>query len=145
VVGVAVLSHWFLDAPMHRPDLPLWPGAETRVGGGLWHSVPATIAVELGLLVLGLALYLRSTRARDRIGSWGLWAMVGVLVFFFLGGSFGPPPPSERALAVTALGLWLFVPWGYWIDRHRIPAAPAGAVSLPGRSSAATAGSASSH
>ncbi len=140
VVGIAVLSHWLLDAPMHRPDLPLWPGSEVQVGGGLWNSVPATIAVELGVLALGLVLYLRSTRARDRIGSWGLWTMVGVLVFFFLGGSFGPPPPSEQALAVTTLGLWLFVPWGYWIDRHRAPAAGA----LPGHSGAAIAGSAAS-
>jgi hypothetical protein len=35
---------------------------------------------------------------------------------------FGPPPPpSERALAVAGLAGWLFVAWGYWIDRHREP------------------------
>jgi hypothetical protein len=22
-------------------------------------------------------------------------------------------------MAIGALVLWLFVPWGYWIDRHR--------------------------
>ncbi len=131
VVAAAVLSHWLLDAPMHRPDLPLWPGSAVRVGLGLWNSVPATIAIELGFFALGLALYLRTTRARDRIGNWGLWAMVAVLVFFFLSGSFGPPPPSERSLAVTTLGLWLFVPWGYWVDRHRATAAPTGAEAAP--------------
>ena len=25
VLGLAVLSHWFLDAIVHRPDLPLYP------------------------------------------------------------------------------------------------------------------------
>jgi hypothetical protein len=45
--------------------------------------------------------------------------MVALLVFFFVGGTFGAPPPSERSLAVTTLGLWLFVPWGWWVDRHR--------------------------
>ncbi|MDQ3998309.1 MAG: metal-dependent hydrolase, partial [Gemmatimonadota bacterium] len=32
VVGLLVLSHWFLDLPMHRADLPLWPGSDVRVG-----------------------------------------------------------------------------------------------------------------
>jgi hypothetical protein len=123
VVGAAVLSHWFLDAPMHRPDLPLWPGSATRVGLGVWNSIPATIALEVLLFAVGLGLYLRATRAADRIGSWGLWTLVAVLLFAFLGASGGSPPPNERALMWTALGLWLFVPWSWWVDRHRVPRA----------------------
>lgn len=119
VVGAAVVSHWFLDLPMHRPDLPLWPGSSIKVGGGLWNSVPATVAIEFALFLGGLALYVRATRPRDRVGRWALWAMAAVLVLIFLSGVKGAPPPSERALAGTTLGLWLFVPWGYWIDRHR--------------------------
>lgn len=30
VVGVCVLSHWFLDWIVHRPDLALWPGGNGR-------------------------------------------------------------------------------------------------------------------
>jgi hypothetical protein len=119
VAGVAVLSHWFLDAPMHRPDLPLWPGSSMLVGAGLWNSIPATLVIEALVFAIGLGIYLRTTRARDRVGSWGLWGMVAVLVVIYLSSFFGPPPPSERALAVTTLGLWLFVPWSYWVDRHR--------------------------
>ena len=124
IVGASVASHWLLDATMHRPDLPLWPGSDTLVGMGLWNSVPLTVIIELALLAIGLALYLRDTRARDRIGSWGLWAMVALIVFFFLSGTKGAPPPNERALAFATLGLWLFVPWGWWVDRHREPASP---------------------
>jgi hypothetical protein len=123
VVGALVASHWLLDAPMHRPDLPLWPGSEVRVGLGLWRSLPATIAVELTLFALGLAAYLRATRPRDRIGRWGLWAMVATLLAIFFGGVWGAPPPDERALATFALGLWLLAPWAHWVDRHREPAA----------------------
>ena len=48
--------------------------------------------------------------------------MVALLTFIFLSGATGAPPPSERALAISALGLWMFVPWGWWVDRHREPA-----------------------
>jgi hypothetical protein len=126
VVAAAVLSHWLLDAPMHRPDLPLWPGSSILVGGGLWNSIFLTIVLEVGILVVGLAIYLRFTRPTDRIGSWGLWAMVLLLVVIWLGGIFGPPPADEHALAVTTLGIWLFVPWSYWVDRHRVPRSAAG-------------------
>jgi predicted membrane metal-binding protein len=85
----------------------------------LWRSIAATLVIELGLLAGGLAIYLRTTRARDAIGRWGLWAMIALLTLIFLAGFSGSPPPSERALAVTTLGLWLFVPWGWWVDRHR--------------------------
>ena len=119
VVGACVVSHWFLDVPMHRPDLPLYPGSRTLVGLGMWNSVPLTLIVELALFAFGVALYVRGTRARDRIGSWGLWAMVLLLAAFFVGGSFGAPPPNVRSLALATLGLWLFVPWAWWVDRHR--------------------------
>ncbi len=90
-----------------------------RIGSGLWNSLPATLAVELVTLALGLALYLRATRALDQVGRWALWWLVVVLVGLWLGAMLGPPPPSARAVALTGLGGWLFVPWGYWIDRHR--------------------------
>ncbi|HEX9219684.1 MAG TPA: hypothetical protein VF858_04320 [Gemmatimonadaceae bacterium] len=119
IVAVLVLSHWFLDVPVHRPDLPLWPGASSpKVGWGLWNSVAATYVIELAIYALGIAAYLRATRARDRIGSWGLWAYIFVLALIFVT-SNGSPPPSERALAWTALGIWLFVPWAWWVDKHR--------------------------
>jgi hypothetical protein len=124
VAGALVLSHWLLDAPMHRPDLPLWPGSSILVGGGLWNSIPITVLLEIGILAAGLAIYVRYTRARDSIGSWALWAMVLLLVAIWSSSLIAPPPTDERALAATSLGLWLFVPWSWWIDRHREPRSP---------------------
>jgi membrane-bound metal-dependent hydrolase YbcI (DUF457 family) len=120
VVGVAVLSHWLLDVPMHRPDLPLWPGGLTRVGLGAWNSVPLTVVLDYGVFAVGLALYMSGTRAADRIGRWGIWALVALLVTIALGSTFGPPPANEHALALNCLGLWLIVPLGWWVDRHRV-------------------------
>ncbi|HUX34496.1 MAG TPA: hypothetical protein VMV51_11565 [Gemmatimonadaceae bacterium] len=119
IVGALVVSHWVLDLVVHAPDLPLWPGSGTRLGLGLWHSIAGTLVVEFALLLVGAVVYVRATRARDRIGSWGLWAMLALLAAILLSGLLGPPPADTRTLAFGALGLWLFVPWGYWVDRHR--------------------------
>jgi hypothetical protein len=119
VVGAAVVSHWVLDLIVHQPDLPLIPGGGPRLGLGVWHSVPATLALEFGFFALGIALYLNTTQARDGIGRIAFWAFVVVLAGIYLAAAFGPPPPSVSALAATALAGWLLVLWGYWIDRHR--------------------------
>ena len=65
VVFALVVSHWVLDWITHRPDMPLYPGS-AKVGLGLWNSVPATIVVEVTMFILGVWIYARSTRARDR-------------------------------------------------------------------------------
>lgn len=123
ILGLLVVSHWFLDVPMHRPDLPLWPGVSSpKVGWGWWNSRVVTTIVELTIYAAGTSLYARSTQARDRIGRWGLWGYVLVLAILFIA-SDGSPPPSERALAWVALGIWLFVPWAWWVDKHRSPIA----------------------
>jgi len=118
VVGGLVLSHWVLDLLTHRPDLPLAPGA-AKVGLGLWGSVPATLAVEGALFAAGVAIYAVGTRARNRKGAIALWALVAFLVVLYVANIAGPPPPTERAIAVAGLFLWLLVPWAAWIDRNR--------------------------
>jgi membrane-bound metal-dependent hydrolase YbcI (DUF457 family) len=120
LLGFAVFSHWILDFVTHRPDLPLWPGESPRVGLGLWHSVPGTLAVEVTMFAVALAIYTRSTRAIDHTGSWSLWLLVATLAILYVGSIVGPPPMDTRTLAMASLALWLFVPWGYWIDRHRV-------------------------
>src|SRR5690606_3465727 len=107
LIGALVVSHWLLDAPMHRPDLPLWPGSDVLVGGGLWNSMSATLAIEFGLLTTGVVLYVRGTRPRDRTGSIALWAGLALLAVVYLASLFGPPPPDERAIGVSGLALWL--------------------------------------
>jgi membrane-bound metal-dependent hydrolase YbcI (DUF457 family) len=118
VVGALVLSHWVLDWVTHRPDLPLWPGGPT-VGLGLWESIPGTIVVEAGLLVAGLWIYLKVTRASDRIGTLALGALVGVLGLLWISQPWAPIPDSARAVAWGALVLWVVPVWAMWIERHR--------------------------
>jgi hypothetical protein len=126
VLSALVVSHWVLDVIVHRPDLPLAPATGLRLGLGLWNSIPATLAVEFGLYAVGVWLYWRTTEARDRVGSIGLWALVAFLAVVEIANVLGPPPPSVGAVTVSAQAMWLLVAWGYWVDRHRKPVVTAG-------------------
>ena len=121
ILGGCVVSHWILDFISHRADLQIVPGVKYYVGLGLWNSVPATIIVEGGLFAAGIILYLRSTSALDRTGTYAFWSFIAFLVFVAAGNIAGAPPPNVTALAVVAMAVWLLVLWAYWIDRHRTP------------------------
>ena len=121
-IAALVVSHWILDALSHRPDVPTWPGGPL-IGAGLWYSLLLTLVAEFGLFGAGVWTYASATRARDRLGAVLLWTFAVTLALLYLGAVFGPPPPSEKALAISSLAGWLFVAWAYWIDRHRAPRA----------------------
>jgi hypothetical protein len=125
VAAALVVSHWVLDLVVHRPDLPLWPGGPL-VGVGVWRSIPMTLIVELAVLGGGLALYLRATTPRDRIGSIGPWAFTVLLSLVWIASIFGPPPPDWQTVAWSANLQWLFVAMAAWVDRHRMPATAPG-------------------
>ncbi len=118
---VLILSHWVLDLIVHRPDLPLAPGVEIKVGLGLWDSLPWTLLVEAVLFTIGLYVYLANTEPIDRTGTWALRGFALLLAAIYAANVFGPPPPSVSAIAIVGHAQWLLVLMGYWIDRHRAP------------------------
>ncbi len=118
LLGGLVLSHWALDLVTHRPDLPLWPGGP-MVGFGLWNSIPGTILVEASLLASGLWLYLGTSSARDRTGTWALIGLVGLTGLIWVTLPWAPLPGSPTAVAAGTLVLWLLPLWAVWIERHR--------------------------
>ena len=120
LIAGLVVSHWVLDFVTHRPDMPLYPGG-TRLGLGLWNSIPATLAVEFALYAAGLWTYLRATAARDAIGRWAFAALAVFLVIVYLA-ALGTVPPSVQALYISALvGAAVLLLWSWWADRHRVP------------------------
>jgi hypothetical protein len=120
IVGLAVLSHWILDLITHRPDLSLGFGTGTYVGLGLWNSLTGTLIVESGLFFIGIALYIRTTKANDRIGSIGFWSWIVFLSAMYGSSFFGMESSIDTFSTVMLMvGTWALILWGHWVDRHR--------------------------
>jgi len=75
--------------------------------------------VEGAIFLVCIAIYVRSTRPVDRIGSLGFWAFLAVSAAMWVSIPWSPPPPSPQALAWFSFGGWLLVAWAAWYDRHR--------------------------
>lgn len=119
VIALLVISHWLLDFVTHRPDIQLYPGGE-KLGLGLWNSPAGTVIVESAMLIAGVAIYMRATRARDGIGQWGIWGLVLLLAASYYGSLFSPAPTDTNALAIGGLVFeTVFVLLAWWVDRHR--------------------------
>jgi len=104
VIGVAVFSHWLLDLPVHRPDLPLYDDAY-KVGLGLWNAPVAAFLLEAVLVVASLVAYgtgAPSTRPTRR----ALVIFGAVLLAVTVWSYAGPDAPS--AGAAVGSGLFLY-------------------------------------
>jgi len=119
VVALLVVSHWVLDFVTHVPDMPLYPGGPT-VGLGLWNSVAGTVIIEGLMFVAGAWIYVTTTRARDAVGRYALWALLAFLLVSYVASLFTGPPPTLQAIELGGIVFgWLFVGWAAWADRHR--------------------------
>lgn len=100
------ISHWVLDFITHRPDMPLVPWGDLKLGLGLWNSVPLTVAVE-GLMFVGAIVFY----ARGRSPSRGFWILMATLGFTYVANVVGPPPPGVTEVAISMVAL---VPLVWW-------------------------------
>lgn len=121
VVGLAVLSHWFLDVLVHVADLPLSPFGELKVGLGLWNHVAIELIVESIIFFAGLIIYATYTRAKNKVGKWALWTLVILLLLVTLSNTFGPPPPDSIMTLFFSFVLLMaiIVSLSYWVDKNR--------------------------
>lgn len=119
--GFVVVSHWLLDWIVHRPDLPLFPGADEKAGLGLWNSWPATLTVELLIFGSGLAIYLYVTRAKDWIGQLAVPVLAIVLLAIYAVSLKTTPPNDTIMIALGTLSMVLLAVWAGWGDLHRVP------------------------
>ncbi len=106
-VGLTVASHWLLDLLVHAPDLPLY-GDQHKLGFGLWAWLWPELLLELALVWVTVALYVRRCPQYAQRA----WALAAVLTLMQFAHSFGPVPPGEIAMAVSAVLVFLAVAWG---------------------------------
>ena len=114
LLGLLVFSHWILDLLTHRPDLQLSPFTETRVGLGLWNFPALEIPLEVGLFLAGIVLYVKAVQPKRKVAFWTLIVFFVVIYFMNI---YGPPPPSINAVTYSALSMWIFVLWAWWIEK----------------------------
>ena len=120
VIAAAVFLHWVLDLIVHTPDLPLLGDDSPKLGLGLWNYAFATFALEALLLLVGLWLYLRGTKAQNVSGKYGMIAFAVVLIAMNAFIMFGPPPESVNFSVVSLLVLYLvFTGIAFWLDQKR--------------------------
>ena len=117
LVGAAVFSHWPLDLIVHRPDLALYDDA-AKVGLGLWDYPYITLVVEAALLLGAMAVYLAASRPLTSRARYAMPAFGVAILLMQAGMAFGPPPPSDRAMAATALTAYTLIAASIaWLER----------------------------
>ncbi len=120
LLGALVISHWVLDFIVHRPDLPIIPGVDLKVGLGLWNSVVVSVILELAIFLTGVFFYMKVTKAKNKQGSIGAWGLIIFLLFIYIMNLFGSVPPDEITIAWVGNMQWIFVLLAYWVDKNRI-------------------------
>jgi hypothetical protein len=109
IIGFAIFSHWVLDFIVHRPDLPLYDNT-MKVGLGLWNAPVVALALEGGLLLAGVVLYLRRSAARPL----PMIALSAAMLAIHSSVFFGPPPASAKTAAVMAIAAYLLFAGIVW-------------------------------
>jgi hypothetical protein len=117
VLAATVMSHWFLDLVVHRPDLALW-GEDAKMGLGLWNWPLPAFALEIALVAGSIAWMIRSktlhvAQLRKRIV-----VLAGLLLVMQIASHFGATPATIPALVVSAFVSFLVVAaLGWWVER----------------------------
>ena len=116
LVAAAVLSHWVLDALVHRPELPLAGQGSHLVGLALWNNMPFALTLEASLVAVGLYLFISGTRiGRHKSIALAVVSAV-VMAVTAVGMTLAPAPPSAAAMAGSSLAaLAVVCGLAYWL------------------------------
>ena len=109
LLALAVLSHWVLDAMVHRRELPLAGSASPAVGLGLWSNLPLALLLEAAIVVVGLFLFVSGASVGRRKSIALVLLTVVAMVFTAIGMTVAPAPPSAMAMAGSSLATLVFV------------------------------------
>lgn len=114
--ALVVVSHWFIDLLVHRPDLTL-AGHPPKLGLGLWDWPLVEMPLELGLT--GLAFWFFLSRTRGPVGP--PLILLAVMLLFQAINWFGPQPYRYSvALPLAALVSYaILIALARWVGTTR--------------------------
>jgi hypothetical protein len=104
IIGLAVFSHWVLDLIPHPRDLAIYDNV-WKVGFGLWNYRGPEFALEVGLLAVGIILYL-TRNVMPTIRKAAVIAFGVALVIIQIGDTYVPRNPLTDKQ--TVMGVWIF-------------------------------------
>lgn len=116
IAGTVVVSHWFLDLLVHRPDLTL-AGSPPAMGLGLWNYPLIEIPLELAITIGAFAWYVRRTRGPTVPP----FILLGLLLILQFASWFGPQPssvgPAMLFAGMAIFGVVTF--FAFWVGTTR--------------------------
>lgn len=110
------MSHWFLDALVHAPELRVAGESSMRLGLGLLEHLTIALLAETAIVLAGLHLLIPNSglaRLKAALLTASSLLLLGCTI---AGMTIAPPPPSATAMAwgsllrlivVCALVLWV--------------------------------------
>jgi hypothetical protein len=104
IVGLAVFSHWILDLIAHPHDLPIYDNT-WKVGFSFWNYRDLEFALEIGLLAIGITLYVMRN-VMQAIRKAAVIAFGVALVVIQIGDTYVPGNPLTDKATLT--GVWVF-------------------------------------
>jgi hypothetical protein len=116
-IGLVIASHWFVDLPVHRPDLGvLW---ETpKLGFGLWDYPIIAMSLEMVVIAIGLGLFVKARGYTSLSAGVPLLVLVGVLLIGQSVNWFTPAPTGLVATNIPPLITYsIFAALAMWVDR----------------------------
>ena len=76
--------------------------------------------MEGGFWLVAVIVYARSTRPKNRLGTYAFWIGVALITLSWYRNITGAPPPSVLAGGISSLIYFsLTVAWAYWMNRLR--------------------------
>ncbi len=116
LAALMVVSHWGLDWLTHRPDLTL-TGSGEAYGLGLWNNPLIAMPLELGLILVCFAIYIK--RSRGPVVP--PLVMIASLIAMQTINWFAPHPETVSAgvyiQALVAFGILTTFAW--WLGENR--------------------------
>ena len=115
ILGIAVLSHWFLDLMVHKADMPLIHNS-FKTGLGLWQYPWLAFLFEIAIMLMA-GFYLLKNRQRLKRHL----MLIILLAAGFAGMFFAPEAEATPVLAsLTSLTLYaFFTTMASWCERRK--------------------------